>query len=93
MPVCHESCAAAGGSCDGSVCTFSCNGTQACNDEIVCPCHGSKFTVHGTSTKGPAKGSLYRYAISVDASGDIIVNKEKQFAENEWEQDGAFITV
>jgi nitrite reductase/ring-hydroxylating ferredoxin subunit len=61
--------------------------------EIVCPCHGSKFTVQGTSTKGPAKGSLYRYAISVNADGDIIVNKEKQFAEKEWEQDGAFITV
>ena len=61
--------------------------------EIVCPCHGSKFTVQGTSTKGPAKGSLYRYAISVNADGDIIVNKEKQFAEKEWEQEGAFITV
>ena len=47
----------------------------------------------GTSTKGPAKGSLYRYAISVNADGDIIVNKEKQFAEKEWEQEGAFITV
>jgi cytochrome b6-f complex iron-sulfur subunit len=61
--------------------------------EIVCPCHGSKFTVQGTSLKGPAKGSLYRYALSVNADGDIIVNKEKQFAEKEWEQEGAFITV
>ena len=61
--------------------------------EIVCPCHGSKFTVQGTSTKGPAKGSLYRYAISVNADGDIIVNKEQQFAEKDWEKEGAFITV
>ena len=61
--------------------------------EIVCPCHGSRFTVQGTSTKGPAKGSLYRYALSVDANGDIIVNKEKQFSEKEWEQEGAFINV
>ena len=61
--------------------------------EIVCPCHGSKFTINGTSMKGPAKGSLYRYAISVDGNGDIIVNKEKQFAEKDWEKEGAFITV
>jgi cytochrome b6-f complex iron-sulfur subunit len=61
--------------------------------EIVCPCHGSKFTVQGTSLKGPAKGSLYRYALSVNADGDIIVNKEKQFSEKEWEQEGAFITL
>ena len=61
--------------------------------EIVCPCHGSKFTVQGTSLKGPAKGSLYRYALSVNADGDIIVNKEKQFSEKEWEQEGAFLTA
>lgn len=61
--------------------------------EIVCPCHGSKFTLQGTSTKGPAKGSLYRYALSVNADGDIIVNKEKQFAEKEWDQEGAYITA
>jgi cytochrome b6-f complex iron-sulfur subunit len=61
--------------------------------EIVCPCHGSRFTPQGTSTKGPAKGSLYRYGISIDANGDIIVNKEQQFAEKDWEKDGAFITI
>src|SRR5918995_978902 len=26
---------------------------------LVCPNHGSRFTIQGTSTKGPAKGSLY----------------------------------
>ena len=61
--------------------------------EIACGCHGSKFSVQGTSTKGPAKGSLYRYGISVNADGDIIVNKEKQYAEKDWEQEGAFLTV
>ena len=76
-----------------ATCTHKNCAVKLKGEELVCPCHGSKFTVHGTSTKGPAKGSLYRYAISLDASGDIIVNKEKQFAEKEWEQDGAFITV
>lgn len=59
--------------------------------EIICACHGSKFSVEGTSTKGPAKGSLYRYALSVNADGDIIVNKEKQFDEKHWENPEAFI--
>src|SRR5205823_12263108 len=34
--------------------------------EIVCPCHGSRYTVMGTPTKGPAKVSLYRYGVSVN---------------------------
>ena len=61
--------------------------------EIACGCHGSKFSIQGTSTKGPAKGSLYRYGISVNGDGDIIVNKEQQFAEKDWEKEGAFITA
>src|SRR2546423_8451546 len=28
--------------------------------EIVCPSHGSRFSLQGTPTKGPAKGSLFR---------------------------------
>src|SRR5687768_7000632 len=76
-----------------STCTHKNCSVRLKNNEIVCPCHGSKFTLQGTSTKGPAKGSLYRYALSVNADGDIIVNKEKQFAEKEWGQEGSFITV
>ena len=76
-----------------ATCTHKNCAVRLKGEEIVCPCHGSKFTVQGTSTKGPAKGSLYRYALSVNADGDIIVNKEKQFQEKEWDQEGAFITV
>ena len=79
--------------CPTSTCTHKNCSVKLKGAEIVCPCHGSKFTLQGTSIKGPAKGSLYRYALSVDANGDIIVNKEKQFAEKEWAQEGSFITV
>jgi Rieske Fe-S protein len=61
--------------------------------EIACGCHGSKFTVQGTSMKGPAKGSLGRYAIKVDEKGNLIVNRDKQFAEKEWDNAEAFVTV
>src|SRR5688500_8711850 len=59
--------------------------------EIVCPCHGSKFTIQGTSLKGPAKGSLYRYAIKVDDKGNLIVERDKQFDEKQWEDPAAFV--
>src|SRR4051812_41264059 len=48
--------------CSHKNCAVKLKGT-----EITCPCHGSKFSLQGTPTKGPAKTSLYRYGISVDA--------------------------
>ena len=76
-----------------ATCTHKNAALRVKNGVITCPNHGSKFSVQGTSTKGPAKGSLYRYALSVDAEGNIIVNKEKQFAEKEWEQEGSFLNA
>ena len=58
---------------------------------IVCPSHGSRFSLQGTPIKGPAKASLYRYAISLDDKGHIIVDRAKQFAEKDWESEGASI--
>src|SRR4051812_8876505 len=60
---------------------------------LACPCHGSKFTEMGVPTKGPAKSSLIRYAVSTDDKGHVIVDKTKQFEEKDWEKDGAFIKV
>jgi len=76
-----------------ATCTHKNCAVKLKDDVIVCPCHGSKFSMQGTSTKGPAKGSLYRYALSVDANGDIIVNKEKQFDEKGWDEEGAYISA
>ncbi len=60
---------------------------------LTCPCHGSKFTNLGVPTKGPAKVPLFRYAISTNDKGNVIVDKTRQFEEKEWETDGAFIKV
>jgi nitrite reductase/ring-hydroxylating ferredoxin subunit len=76
-----------------ATCTHKNAALKLKDGNIVCPNHGSRFSVQGTSTKGPAKGSLYRYGISVNADGDIIVNKEKQFAEKEWDKEGSYIPV
>src|SRR5687768_8482253 len=67
-----------------STCTHKNCAVKKKNEEMVCPCHGSKFSLHGTSTKGPAKGSLLRYALAVNDKGNIIVDRSKTFDEKTW---------
>ena len=76
-----------------STCTHKNCAVKAGKDpgDIVCPCHGSKYSLHGTATKGPAKGSLFRYGISVNDKGRIMVDKSKQFPEKQWDDAGASI--
>jgi Rieske Fe-S protein len=76
-----------------STCTHKNCAVKDKNGEIVCPCHGSKYSLYGTSTKGPAKGSLFRYGISVNDQGHIIVDKTKQFPEKQWDDAGASISA
>lgn len=61
--------------------------------DIVCKKHGSKFSVHGTATKGPAKTSLLRYGISKSADGKLTVDTSKSFGEKDWEKEGASVKV
>ena len=65
---------------------------KAAANPIVCPCHGSGYSLQGTPTKGPAKGSLFRYGIS-EKDGKLMVDKSKQFAEKDWGDPGAFVTA
>ncbi len=74
-----------------STCTHKTCATKFKDPDIVCPCHGSKFSVQGTPTKGPAKVSLSRYAISVDDKGHLIVDRDKQFEEKKWDDEGASV--
>jgi nitrite reductase/ring-hydroxylating ferredoxin subunit len=76
-----------------ATCTHKNSALKLKDGELVCPSHGSKYSVQGTPTKGPAKGSLFRYGISVDDKGHIIVNRAKQFAEKQWDDEGASITA
>jgi cytochrome b6-f complex iron-sulfur subunit len=76
-----------------STCTHKNAAVKVRDGQIVCPNHGSHFSIQGVATKGPAKGSLFRYGVSVDDKGHIIVNRDKQFAEKNWEDPAAYITV
>jgi cytochrome b6-f complex iron-sulfur subunit len=44
-----------------------------------CPCHGSGYYTSGINFKGPAPRPLERYKISLNARGEMIVDKTKVF--------------
>lgn len=61
--------------------------------EIKCAAHGSLFSEQGTATKGPARVSLPRYAISQAADGTITVDTTKSFEEKKWDDAAALIKI
>jgi cytochrome b6-f complex iron-sulfur subunit len=38
-----------------------------------CPCHGSKYNIHGEYQLGPAPRNLDRFAVELDDNGDLII--------------------
>jgi cytochrome b6-f complex iron-sulfur subunit len=48
----------------------SCESSQG----FECPCHGSKYNRHGEYEAGPAPRNLDRFAVSVDAAGQLVID-------------------
>lgn len=38
-----------------------------------CPCHGSKYNIHGEYEAGPAPRNLDRFAVDVNDAGDLVI--------------------
>jgi cytochrome b6-f complex iron-sulfur subunit len=74
-------------------CTHKGCAVRAKDGQIVCPCHSSKYDLQGAPKSGPAKKPLFRFGISVNAAGHIIVDKTKQFEQPKWNDPGASIAV
>jgi len=39
-----------------------------------CPCHGSKYNAHGEYAAGPAPRNLDRFGVSVNGSGELVID-------------------
>ena len=76
-----------------AICTHKRNTLRVKEGQIYCASHGSKFSLMGVPTKGPAKSPLYRYAITKDSKGHLIVDKTKQFDEKDWDKADAFLKL
>ncbi|MBI2067823.1 MAG: Rieske (2Fe-2S) protein [Deltaproteobacteria bacterium] len=63
--------------------------------KFKCPCHGSGFTMEGINFEGPAPRPLERYAVRLDAEGELIVDKSRKFLyeKGEWENPEAFVVL
>ncbi len=59
-----------------SRCThLGCKINKVENNELVCPCHGSRFSYNGRAIKGPAGSPLHQLPFSLNRkTGEIIVN-------------------
>lgn len=45
---------------------LGCNIHSVENNELVCPCHGSRFSLNGDCLKGPAKEGLQNLEFDID---------------------------
>gem|GEM_PF-2456806 len=65
------------------------------NDDtrILCRSHESVFSAEGLATVGPASGGVVRLGITVNAEGRVIVNPNKQFPCDKWEDKGSYVVI
>jgi len=59
-----------------------------------CPRHGSLFDLSGKVTKAPARKSLPRHAIRLDASGTrVLVDTSTSFRPSDWDDPAASVEL
>jgi cytochrome b6-f complex iron-sulfur subunit len=72
-----------------TVCThLGCTPNWLSNEQkFKCPCHGSGFRPTGLNFEGPAPRPLERFAIALDETGNIVIDKSKKVtAVIDWEK-------
>jgi Rieske Fe-S protein len=76
-----------------SICTHkSCFVKLNKDKQIACPCHGSKFSNEGIPESGAkATDPLFRFGVSVNDKGHVIVDKTKKFEKAQWSDEGAWV--
>lgn len=63
--------------------------------KFKCPCHGSGYYPNGINFEGPAPRPLERFKVTLNASGEVIVDKTKIFRQEkgEWSHPDSFVTA
>ena len=62
-------------------------------NKFKCPCHGSGFTDAGINFEGPAPRPLDRCDVSLNAQGEIVVDKLKLYTFEQFDAPGAMLSV
>ena len=62
-------------------------------NSFKCPNHGAMFDIEGNVTHKPARRPLIRYAVSVDSSGHVIVDKTTSFTAAQWSDPASFVKI
>ena len=76
-----------------AICTHQACPLTATSKQILCGCHGSKFTRQGEVTNGPATVSLPRFGVSAGPDGRLTVDRTKVFEPARWDEAGAWVAV
>lgn len=71
---------------------------KASENKFKCPCHGSGYDSEGIAFEGPAPRPMDRAKVTLDAEGQIVVDKGTLFQwpkgePSEFDEEGAFIRV
>jgi cytochrome b6-f complex iron-sulfur subunit len=71
---------------------------KSSENKFKCPCHGSGYDSEGVNFEGPAPRPMDRAQVTLDAEGQIVVNKDRLFKwekgkESEFDQTGAYLRV
>jgi Rieske Fe-S protein len=61
--------------------------------QLKCEKHGSLFSLDGKVVKPPAKRSLPRFGIKLDARKHVIVDPTKRFEEANWQNPASFLKL
>lgn len=79
-----------------STCTHKANQVSIDGEkagQLKCEKHGSLFSLEGKVVKAPAKRSLPRYAIKIDAKKHVIVDATRRFEEASWNDPNSFVKL
>jgi cytochrome b6-f complex iron-sulfur subunit len=71
---------------------------KSSENKFKCPCHGSGYDSEGVNFEGPAPRPMDRAHVSLDAEGQIVVNRGRLFMwekgkESQFDDDGAYLRV